>query len=370
MDIGRGQKRQQEQQQEEDIIIPLGTFVVKNVPGHGTRGGKVMRYNAKTKSHRIPYEDHDEEEDLTGIELRDVVVTNDGAPTVKKDDHHDYCDNHDKEKEEEEDDNGDCGDIDGMGKIEADDVHQKEKKETAIGQKRPRTRMDSITTTKIPPSLKKQTTNKRKGGNQGVAVVGSTVCKYFPRHGVFYWTVQQYFPGDKSYRVVYEDGDEEDLSENEVLHIVQKEEEENEDNTLVTKKGKSKEEIVWPEEASKGPKRPGGKQKIAPTKRRRSASPTMSSQTEPTTKDTLSTTAGAIKESHESRWQRRFDELKRYEQEHGTINISTDVYKANPALVGWIKTQCKECEKLQGGKGPSSLTTERVEALRSSSFNF
>ena len=66
----------------------------------------------------------------------------------------------------------------------------------------------------------------------------------------------------------------------------------------------------------------------------------------------------------DERWQSRLDELKRYEQEWGTLNVKQS---QNPSLYNWCQRQ-KACyrDKIRGRNSP--LTKDREEALRSIGF--
>ena len=69
-----------------------------------------------------------------------------------------------------------------------------------------------------------------------------------------------------------------------------------------------------------------------------------------------------------SLWQKRYDELIAFKQQHGHCNVPR-IFEENKSLGVWVKTQRKHSELLCQGK-PSLMTAERQAALEKIDFKW
>ncbi|KAL7464805.1 hypothetical protein ACHAXS_005134 [Conticribra weissflogii] len=69
-----------------------------------------------------------------------------------------------------------------------------------------------------------------------------------------------------------------------------------------------------------------------------------------------------------AKWLARYEELKRYKEEHGHTNVPQK-YEPNPQLGAWCRTQKQQMKLLQEGK-PSHMSQGRLELLNEIGFEF
>jgi len=69
-----------------------------------------------------------------------------------------------------------------------------------------------------------------------------------------------------------------------------------------------------------------------------------------------------------AKWLARYEELKRYKEEHGHTNVPQK-YEPNPQLGAWCRTQKQQMKLLQEGK-PSHMSQGRLELLNQIGFEF